>query len=166
MLRRSLFASALMLLGTVGFAGVASAETATVTFNGSVPGACSFNSATASGSLQQWDVNGDGNQNDGLIAWPGYGGTMANISLTCTGAGSLSMGDVVPDASNPASTYAYGGVFDQYGNYLTYNGGSTSISAGSTVPLQVGMHAYNQSYGTPLPSGNYKYSVTLTATGN
>ncbi|HYX15457.1 MAG TPA: hypothetical protein VE944_14030 [Nostoc sp.] len=155
MLRRSLFASALMLASTVGFAGVASADTATVTFSGSIPGVCTFDNATASGSLATSSSYG----NQYLFASQGYAGTEASLNVTCNTAGTVSIGQATPSSSNPVATIANVG----FGSYWDTN--PISVSAGSTVPVKVSMYAYSQNYGQ-LPSGNYQYTVTLTAAGN
>jgi hypothetical protein len=47
MLRRSLFVSALMLAGVVGFASSAKAETASVPFSGAITSSCAFTAIQA-----------------------------------------------------------------------------------------------------------------------
>ncbi|HYX15459.1 MAG TPA: hypothetical protein VE944_14040 [Nostoc sp.] len=155
MLHRSLFASVLMLVSTVGFAGVASADTATVTFSGSIDGVCTFDNATASGSLATSSSYG----NQYLFASQGYAGTEATLNVTCNTPGTVSIGQVTPSSSNPVGTIAQAG----FGSY--WNSSPISVSAGSTVPVQVSMIAYDQN-GGQLPSGNYQYTVTVTAAGN
>jgi hypothetical protein len=157
MLRRSLVASALMLASTVGFAGVASADTATVTFSGSIPGACTFDNATASGSLATSSSYG----NQYLFAYPGIAGTQATLNVTCNTPGTVSMGEVTPSSSNPVATYAYAGFSN--GSYIDST--PISVAAGSTVPVTIGMYAYSSS-ASSLPSGTYQYTVTVTAVGN
>lgn len=154
MLRRSLFASALMLASTVGFAGVASADTATVTFSGNIGGVCSFDQSNASGTLASYS-------NDYyLLAYPGLGGTMPTLNVTCNTPGSVSITSTTPSSSNPVSTIVYAGFNN--GSYIDNT--PVSVPAGTT-PVTVGMYAYSDTNQT-LPSGNYQYTLTLTATAN
>ncbi|MBD2387291.1 hypothetical protein [Cylindrospermum sp. FACHB-282] len=158
MLRRSLLACVAMLASTAGFAGAASADTAdtaTVTFSGSIPGVCRFDNATGSGSLASYSSDYY------LLAYPGLGGTMPTLNVTCNAPGSVSIGATTPSASNPVATSVYAGFNN--GSYIDSN--PVYVEAGSTVPVSVGMYATNQDGGT-LPSGNYEYTVTLTAAGN
>jgi hypothetical protein len=96
MLRRSLFVSALMLAGVVGFASSAKAGTQTVLFSGQVNTACTFttpSSGSFEGILAVADIN-----NTKLIT-----STPARVGIQCAG-GSLSIGTPVSSGSNPTAT--------------------------------------------------------------
>lgn len=166
MLNRSLFASALMLLSTVGFAGVASANPATVTFSGTVPKSCIFDKTTASGSLFLADKNGDGKK-DTLEADPTSNGTTAKLTVTCNTTASLTTGLLTGETSNPIVTLNTLSLYQQADNQpLTKEiDGSVKITADSPLQFQVGMSASLNNL-VSLPAGEYKYTVQLTATAN
>ena len=165
MLRRILFASALIFVSATAFTSEAKAQiatTGTVEFNGLVGGACSFSNPVA-GTLV---VNsGDPNLlgSDPTGAYPG--GVPAEIDISCTTDATLTIanptatGDPLAGAtfSATATSSNLGLDFDSQGG-----ANSNAIAAGEQDTIRVNMMVDNQ--GTTVPAGTYNYEAVITAT--
>ncbi|MBW4572225.1 MAG: hypothetical protein KME31_30810 [Tolypothrix carrinoi HA7290-LM1] len=156
MLRRSLFACALMLAGVVGFASSAKAQVVspTLSLTGSIPESCTF-----------------GTKTDGALAANADNTTLntttpATVIVNCAG-GTLKVSTPIKD---PAST---GTTADadltkvatlKSGANAVNSGAATGIDAPATnTPVDVSMTA-SRTDGTALATGNYVFNVTVTAT--
>ncbi len=165
MLRRILFASALVLVSATAFTSEAKAQdasTGTVNFSGLVGGACTF-SNPVEGTLVL-NPNDDtllGSDSSGDYV----GGATADINIECTADATLTIaeptatGDALPDAtfSATATSSNLGLDFDS-----DNNNNSNNITSGQQDTINVNMLVDNQ--GTTIPAGNYSYEVVITAT--
>jgi hypothetical protein len=162
MLRRSLFACALMLAGVVGFASSAKAaetDTQDVTFGSFVNATCNLN-APATGSTSGELAFPDATTKTQFVTT-----TPAMVGVDCTG-GTLTVSEPVLDTQPigfiPDAAYSSKATIT-LGTNSADNTTATGISAGTTPSdVMVEMTASN---GTAnfIP-GQYVYTVTVTAT--
>ncbi len=159
MLRRSLFACALMLASVVGFASSAKAVTEAVTLSGEVSATCTLLTPVA-GTLSP--------NNAATMLSSNVGGTPAKINIDCNG-GDLSV-------SAPSKTGGTGTTttFDTLKANITTTNGTKVYSAVAdgaiTAPLtaaetgtaEVNMTA-SVTTGT-IAAGTYDFTVNVTAT--
>jgi hypothetical protein len=183
----------LLVLGSIGLAAQAQAQTVDMPFDGNVPGSCTFGTVTP-GVLVR--ANGPGvaavmatGGGTPIGGGPGVG-TASKVTVTCTAPSVLSV--AVPTGSGPVGftpgtvqtlvqRATGGGPLDYASatagpNYETIGPWSQTnrtmtLNAGPT-PLNVNMVA---GFGNnnppplppaPLPTGNYSYKVNLSITGN
>ncbi|MBS3027517.1 MAG: hypothetical protein HCA25_10625 [Dolichospermum sp. DET50] len=176
-LRRLALVSSIAALSVVAFNPKAQAETADVTYSGTIPFTCSFSSTTA-GTLE-----GRGGWIEAATNIPGFDkGTSGTTTLSCNGPATVS-------PSAPSKLSAPAGFDDSNAQSLIYiednangskfvsnsNGNGpwlayASYTAGIPIPtntprvLQVGM-ATGSGNGSVV-AGNYSYKVTVTAVSN
>jgi hypothetical protein len=180
----------LLVLGAIGVAAQAQAQTVTMPFDGNVPGSCAFGTVTpgvlakpAFGPGANYVVMATGG---GLPIPPT--GTASSVTVTCTnnsvltiapptGSGPVGFAPAVRQAIVQRNNNAgpldqasanVGGVFEPGGPWNVTN---------PTMPLNPGPQLLNVSMvagngplapipPTPLPTGNYSYTVNLSITGN
>ncbi|MBW4647045.1 MAG: hypothetical protein KME23_29370 [Goleter apudmare HA4340-LM2] len=157
MLRRALFVSALMLVGTVGFSSSAKAADAEIPFSATVVANCSFNDIVA-GTLEP---NASNNQLVTLA--PG------TVNLLCSGDADVSVVKPVQDTGDTVigpATNLFASVTDGTNtndtdtNTTPINLAATAFSSGTTpVALTVRMTAGDGFF----PASTYNYVVTVTA---
>ena len=165
MLRRLLFASALLLVSTTAFTSQAQAQTTTgtVEFSGVVGGACTFsNPVPGTLVLNSNDDSFLGSDSSN----PDYaGGSAAEIDVNCTADATLSIdppnatGDALPGSTLSANAKSsnLGLDFLSDGTFT-----SNSMTTGQQDTIQVNMLVDNA--GNAIDPGTYSYEVTLTAT--
>ncbi|MBW4610176.1 MAG: hypothetical protein KME22_23925 [Hassallia sp. WJT32-NPBG1] len=158
MLRRSLFASALMLAGVVGFASSAKAATQSVSFSGQVNTTCTF-TAPSSGSFEGTLAPAD-TTNKKLIT-----STPARVGIQCPG-GNLSIGTPVSSGNNPTSTTNTTRITTVKSRSV--NSGETAITLATdnteNGDAAVIMEATPSTATATLAPGSYNYTVVVTAT--
>ena len=156
MLRRSLFVSALMLAGVVGFASSAKAATQTVLFSGQVNTACTFttpSSGSFEGTLGVADIT-----NKKLIT-----STPARVGIQCAG-GSLSIGTPVSSGSNPTATTNTARITTVKSNSVDSGKNPITLATDENGDAAVIMEATPTATDGTLASGSYNYTVVVTAT--
>lgn len=158
MLRRSLFISALMLAGVVGFASSAKAATEDTTFTAKIDPACNF-------------ITPVGGDSTGTLL-PNAAKTAlstsedAYVGLECSG-GDLSIADPVPDGLNPTATTTNAARITTLSGQVVHSPASTGalkttvLVAGDSGDATIEMDA-SVATGT-LAAGDYTYTVTVTA---
>ncbi|MBD2604385.1 hypothetical protein H6G81_07525 [Scytonema hofmannii FACHB-248] len=159
MLRRSLFACALMLAGVVGFASSAKAQIVSpnLVFGGAVPDTCDFGVKT-DGSLVA------SNDKTTLSTT-----TPATVIVNCPG-GTLKVSTPIKDVISTGTTTAANlkTVATLTAEGVTGNADSdlaNSIAApASGAKANVSMTANDVTPATPLGTGSYIFNVTVTAT--
>lgn len=168
MLRRSLFVSAFMLAGVVGFASSAKAQvTGTVNLSGTVPTACTFGTAT-DGVLAANDDNTmleTVNNGDATIVVNCASGTLqvTNIVTTSTGTAPTAEADLnilstLTSAGNPTT------INKNAGTLGTPTAGVAAPAVGETASVK--LEAAHKTPTTALGAGTYDFAVTVTATKN
>ena len=165
MLRRLLFASALLLVSTTAFTSEAQAQTTTgtVEFSGVVGGACTFsNPVPGTLVLNSSDDSFLGSDSNN----PDYaGGSAAEIDVNCSADATLSIdspnatGDALPESTLTATATSSNLGLDFQSDGTVNNG---SIAGGQQDTIQVNMLVDNAS--NAVDPGTYSYEVTLTAT--
>ena len=191
MIRRLALVSGLAVLSAVAFASQAGAQPVPqdVQFDGNITGACTFIGTTA-GTLVKRSPTSPFVEAAGPNAGsPSFGlnGAVGRTTVNCTSGGQLTVSVplklAAPNGFNDSIRQAFvgattsgslsnspglltststGGTFPGYGGLVT---APITVPANTNTPLSVGMAA-GQITGTPAPTGNYQYSVTLTATPN
>lgn len=166
MLRRILFASALILVSATAFTSEAKAQTAegTVEFSGTVGGACTFSNPVAGNLVLNSTDDALLGSNDSTGNYPG--GTAAEIDISCTTDATLSM--TAPTATGDpltAATFTATGTSSNLGLDFDSEGSTTNdaVAAGEQDTINVNMLVDNSGGGT-IPSGTYSYEVVITAT--
>ncbi len=160
MLRRSLFVSALMLAGVVGFASSATAVTEPVTLSGEVSATCTLLTPVP-GTLSP--------NNAATMLGSNVGGTPAKIDINCDG------GDLSVSAPSKTSGTGATTTFDTLKANITTKNGTTKVYSAAadgvvTVPLtatdtgtaEVNMTA-SVTTGT-IAAGTYEFTINVTAT--
>lgn len=166
MLRRSLFVSALMLAGVVGFASSAKAapgpDTETVTMTGSVDNSCTVDNP----------VNGTLTPNTGKDILDSATGTAGKVDITCTGAASLEVTSV-NKTSGVSNTDTVATLTTSLGDAVLDSVNSANNKkinvTGTGLPKEtasLNLKASNPTAGTALTAGTYTYDVLITATPN
>jgi hypothetical protein len=160
MLRRSLFACALMLAGVVGFASSAKAvesDTQDVTFTANVNATCNLN-APATGSTSGELAFPDATTKNQFVTT-----TPAKVGVDCLG-GTLSVTRPVlttmPTGFTDATTNT-AKVTSLGGKIATETTNSTALTALDAGDATVEMTSTNTA---PFAAGQYVYTVTVTAT--
>jgi len=151
MLRRSLFACALMLAGVVGFASSAKAGTATVQLGMTVPTSCSFGTNTP-GVLQL------GSSTTFTTA------TAATIGISCNGPATLQVANPALAISTTGTTTfsSTSATATTLTNKSVTSGASTlAINASDNGLISVSMSA---TASTAIQAGIYNFDVLLTST--
>jgi hypothetical protein len=153
MLRRSLFACALMLAGVVGFASSAKAapttDTATVQLAIDLPTSCSFGSvANTPGALKLGTTDSTFTTD-----------TPATIDISCNGAATLSVAAPVLAASSTGSSTFTATSTATLGTKNATDGASTSIDATDNGTISVSMDATST---TTIQAGLYNFDIVLT----
>ncbi len=168
MLRRSLFACALMLASVVGFASNGKAvaapvpDTETVTMTGSVDNSCTVDNP----------VNGTLTPNTAKDILDSATGTAGKVDITCTGAASLEITSVTQTTGTTNT--------DEVATLTTTKGLAMFNSADTTKNKKITLDgsglaketatvdliASNPAAGTALTAGTYTYNVLVTATPN
>ncbi len=149
MLRRSLFACALMLAGVVGFASSAKAGNATVQLAVTVPTSCSFGTNTP-GVLQ--------------LATPTTFTTLtaATIPISCNGPATLGVGaPTTATGTTGTTTFTTSATATLNSKNATSGNPAISIDATDNGPISVSMGATS---GTTIQAGIYNFNVLLTST--
>ncbi len=161
MLRRSLFVSAFMLAGVVGFASNAKAADYPIntTFTAKVNATCSLTNPTT-GTL-----NGTLVPNAGKDTLSTAGGTSAKIGVDCTG-GTLKVS--VPALTTKPTAFAGTPTNTAKVTTLTQMVNNTdtagiTLVAGDKGDAMVDMTS-SLPAGTPFDAGDYTYTVIVTAT--
>ncbi len=174
----------LLVLGSIGVAGQAQAQTVDMPFDGNVPGACTFGLPTP-GVLTKFSPVALMAAGDGALPPTPQNGIAARVTVNCTGGSALTV--AVPTGSGPAgylpntvqavvqkangpeiASAKSGPVFDTIAPW--------NLPITNTMPLLTGPTQLNVSLaigsGGPLgnaplvPTGNYSYKVNLSITGN
>jgi hypothetical protein len=175
----------LLVLGSIGVAAQAQAQTVDMPFDGNVPGACTFGTVTP-GVLTRFSPVGILAAGGGIMAPTPLSGTAARVTVTCTGNSALTV--AVPTGTVPAgyvpttvqgivqkttngpemASAKSGPFFDTVAPWNLPMTPTMPLGAGPTqlnVSLAVGAGA-----GVPnqplIPTGNYSYKVNLSITGN
>jgi hypothetical protein len=176
----------LLVLGSIGVAAQAQAQTVDMPFDGNVPGSCTFGTVTP-GVLTRFSPVAVMAAGGGVVppTLPG-GGTAARVTVTCTGNSALTVAAptgtapagyvpttvqaIVQKATNGAETASakLGPVFDTVGPWNQPMTTTMPLTVGPTqlnVSLAVGAggNVPNQPI---VPTGNYSYKVNLSITGN
>ena len=151
MLRRSLFACALMLAGVVGFASSAKAGTATVQLGMTVPTSCSFGPTSTPGLLQ--------------LATPTTftTATPATIGISCNGAATLQVAApvLVTAGAGPSTFTTTSATATLNSKTVTSGNPPINIGAADNGPISVSMGAIS---GATIQAGIYNFDVLLTST--
>jgi hypothetical protein len=164
MIRRSLLTSALALVGGAVVVPKALAQSVNVPFNGTVPGACTFNTPTP-GVLA---VN-DTFKPTMLLGGTSLGGTIAKgssgfVQVVCNTAANVTINEPVQTSGfkfNIKRNFASAVLTGANGDVINTTGTSTlPIKAGITN-FQVRMETESDSV---IPPGEYQFYVTLTIT--
>jgi hypothetical protein len=184
----------LLVLGAIGLASQAHAQTVDMPFDGNVPGSCTFGTITP-GVLARPPLGGGPNAvmaNGGgtpLNTSPSTG-TASSVTVTCTASSVLTIAPPTgsgPVGFTPATLQA---VVQKTGggsplDFASATVGATFAPTGSgpwgqtnrtvtlingttplTVSLVAGSNAPIGPANPPLPTGNYSYTVNLSITGN
>jgi len=157
MLRRSLFACALMLAGVVGFASSAKAQVVSpnLILSGSVPDTCDFGTATP-GNLVV-------NNAKTILSTT----TAATVIVNCVG-GKLTVSTPVKDAASTGTT-----LDADLTKVATLKSGANTVDSGVTpgidapainTPVDVSMTASHVTPATVLGTGSYIFNILVTAT--
>jgi hypothetical protein len=186
----SKISAGLLVLGAIGLASQAHAQTVDMPFDGNIPGSCTFGTITP-GVLAR--LIGPG-PNYAVMATapgvtPGGGppvGTASSVTVTCTtpsvltiaaptGSGPVGFTPAVRQAlvqsanGGPLASANVGGTFEPGGPWNTTNP-TMPLLPGAPQLLNVSMVAGNGPLAPPvpgpLPTGNYSYTVNLSITGN
>jgi hypothetical protein len=168
----------LLVLGSIGIASKAQAQTADVPFNGTIPNVCSFGTPV-SGTLSQSGTFAAIEGSTGITGLSS--GTAGSVSVTCSSnAGTLSIAAPVTVAAPATFAPATVQSIVQLGatanmtsaktgpsfNNTVWNGATTPIALPAGISdLKVGMVAGVNTAGT-LPGGTYSYTVKLTVAAN
>jgi hypothetical protein len=162
MLRRSLFACALMLSGVVGFASSAKAGTATLNFPATVSTFCTLGTPVPG----QLGVNAT---NDGLGIGVGYIGTstLAQIPLDCSKDTTLLL--TVAQVSGPTTGSTMTATLNTSDLDPTVTGVSGATGTSVTLTKNINETAnvdltVTAPTSTKFIPGAYSYTVTLTST--
>ena len=153
MIRNSLFAVTLAVVGATGFATQATAQSIDVPFTGVVQGTCSFNNLVP--GVMVSNVPGPGG--NGLDT-QAPGGSSGAVTVICNQPATLLVGNAVQTAgpSFPASFIDV--------NVHSSDGGS--VFGGQPLPLNPGQAQLSVDMrvesAASLPAGNYGYNVSLT----
>jgi hypothetical protein len=179
----------LLVLGAIGVAAQAQAQTVDMPFDGNVPGICTFGTITPgvlAKSPNGFAVMGAGG---GVVPPVAANGTPARVTVTCNGNSAVTI--AVPTGSGPAgfAPATVQGIV-QKGTSLNvadmasarsgpvFDGGGVWAVPTTNVPLTPGPTQLNVSLavgtGNNLPPtppsavtpGNYSYKVNLSITGN
>jgi hypothetical protein len=176
----------LLVLGAIGLASQAHAQTVDMPFDGNVPGSCTFGTVTP-GVLTRFSPLAVMAAGGGVVppTLPGSG-TAARVTVTCTGNSALTVAAptgtapagyvpttvqaIVQKATNGPETASakLGPAFDTVGPWNQPMTNSMPLGAGPTqlnVSLAVGAGG-NPPNAVPVPTGNYSYKVNLSITGN
>jgi hypothetical protein len=178
----------LLVLGSIGVAGQAQAQTVDMPFDGNVPGACTFGTVTPgvlAKSPNGFAVMGAGG---GVVPPLPTNGSAARVTVTCTGISAVTI--AVPTGAGPAgfAPATVQGIVQKGTGLLdmasarsgpAFDGGAGPWGiANTSVPLGNGITQLNVSLavgtGNNLPPtppsavtpGNYSYKVNLSITGN
>ncbi|KST63689.1 hypothetical protein [Mastigocoleus testarum] len=164
MLRRLLFASALILVSTTAFTSEAKAQTATtgtVEFSGVVGGACTFSDPVA--GILVPNTTGDALGSDSSN--PEYSeGSEATIDINCTTGATLSIAEPVATGDPlTGATLSANATSSNLGLDFASDGSGAknTIASGEQDTIRVNMSASN---GANLDPGTYSYEVVITAT--
>jgi hypothetical protein len=160
----------LLVLGSIGFAGQAQAQSVDMPFDGNVPGSCTFGTVTP-GVLVRSSLGAVMAAGGGVFGPTPTNGTAARVTVTCTGGSALTV--AVPTGAGPAgfvpntvqaivqkangpeiASARLGPAFDPITGATQLNV-SLAVGAGAGVPNS-----------PPIPTGNYSYKVNLSITGN
>ncbi|MBW4480623.1 MAG: hypothetical protein KME54_28220 [Tolypothrix brevis GSE-NOS-MK-07-07A] len=156
MLRRSLFACALMLAGVVGFASSAKAVSEPVTLSGTIPTACIIDSVVP-GTLV---ASGDNKTLSSTLS----GGAAATLNINCT-TGTVSLTPPTKTGGDPGTTLD--GDIETKTAKLTLSD-TTSVDSGATaIPVAAGAATVNlvaTDTSAVLIPGAYTFSTTVTVT--
>lgn len=156
--------SALGLVGSTFIAKSAVAQSVDVPFNGTVPGACTFNTPTP-GVLA---VN-DTFKPTMLLGGTAVGGTIARgragfVQVVCNTAANVTINEPVQTRGfrfNIKRNFASAVLTGANGDVITTNGTSTLPMKAGTTNFQVRMESESDSL---IPPGEYEFYVTLTIT--
>jgi hypothetical protein len=163
--RASLFlVSSLWLISNAFLAKSAAAQSVDVPFNGSVPGACIFNTPTP-GVL---GVN-DTFEPTILLGGTSLGGTLARgrsgfVQVVCNTPANVTINEPVQTRGfrfNLKRSFASAVLTGANGDVITTSGTSTLPIKAGTTNFQVRMEAESDSL---IPPGEYEFYVTLTIT--
>ncbi|MEJ1933134.1 hypothetical protein WDZ92_23270 [Nostoc sp. NIES-2111] len=157
MIRRSLFAAALIFMGSLALAPKTMAQTVDVPFTGTIGGACTFGQVTP-GSLGVNQVT-----NPTALAGGFPGGTLGKVSVTCNTPASVVTSPAVQTggpAFTPINNTSSSAVrIAGSGSWAV--GTPLQLNPGISLPLEVDMFVDK---GSTLSPGTYNYKVTLTIT--
>ena len=153
--RLSITALQVVGLGLMPSAALANNVTDTTTFNGVVPGVCTFGDGTTGQTVTlSYDTANNGT----------FTGRSENITINCNYVASFTLGAVTASNSNPSSTTNTASIFNGTGtSAIVTSGGSASgqtslgNTANQTFNAQIGLSATGAS-----GVGNYSYTVVLT----
>jgi hypothetical protein len=174
----------LLVLGSIGFAGQAQAQSVDMPFDGNVPGSCTFGTVTP-GVLVRSSLGAVMAAGGGVFGPTPTNGTAARVTVTCTGGSALTV--AVPTGAGPAgfvpntvqaivqkangpeiASARLGPAFDPIAPWNLPNPTTMPLLTGATqlnVSLAVGAGA-GVPNSPPIPTGNYSYKVNLSITGN
>jgi hypothetical protein len=160
MLRRSLLVSAILLASSFGFAGSAKAAKDDAYFEGKILATCAIEQ-TAAGTLASADgktLSSSSTVTDGTAT-----GAAATISVECPG-GTVEVGTPVPGFV-PGSTLTNSTAASSTLNTATVAlDGDTDLIVDTAVTTVTGRVNMTATSTTPLPVGDYGYSVLVTVT--
>jgi hypothetical protein len=163
-IRLSFLVSALGLVWSAALPKSASAQSVNVPFNGTVPGACTFNTPTP-GVLA---VN-DTFEPKMLLGGTSLGGTIAKgragfVQAVCNTAANVTINEPVQTSGfrfNIRRNFASATLTGANGDVITTTGTSTLPIRAGITNFQVRMETESD---TVIPPGEYQFYVTLTIT--
>jgi hypothetical protein len=174
----------LLVLGSIGVAAQAQAQTVDMPFDGNVPGSCTFGTVTP-GVLTRFSPLAVMAAGGGIFPPTPQNGTAARVTVNCTGNSALTIAvptgtapagyvpttvqGIVQKANSPEMASAkLGPAFEPIAPWGQPMTTTMPLVAGPTqlnVSLAIGAPA-NTANPVPVPTGNYSYKVNLSITGN
>ena len=159
MIRRSLLVSTFGLMTGVIFSPSVFAQSVDVPFNGTVPGACTFNNPTPGVVVPNNTFNPTA-----LLGGTSGMGRTGFVQVNCNTSANVTISEPIQTGGfkfSPKSNYSNASLTGANGDFIQTTGTSTLPLKAGITNFQVRMFSEST---TVLPPGNYEFKVTLTIT--